>query len=50
MDRSGVEAKSVIICSRERNLKVERVVATGGITGVKKCDGILSNDIELIML
>jgi len=36
MDRSGVEAKSIIICSRERNFEVERVVATGGITGVRK--------------
>ena len=36
MDRSGVEAKPVIICYRERNLEVERVVATDGINGVRK--------------
>jgi len=33
---SVVDAKPVIICSRERNLEVERVVATGGINGIRK--------------
>jgi len=34
MDKSGVLAKFIVICSRKRSLKKERVVAMGGISGV----------------
>ena len=34
MDRSGVVAEFIVICSSKRNLKMERVVAVGGISDV----------------
>ena len=34
MDRSGVVVEFIVNCSCKRDLKMERVVAAGGISGV----------------